>query len=35
MHDEFLESTLSASDIMDSYGGYDLADGLAFAHNID
>ena len=35
MHDEFLESSLSASEIMDSYGGYDLADGLAFAHNID
>ena len=35
MYNEFLESIESASDIMDSYGGYDLADGLAFAHNID
>ncbi len=35
MYAEFIESTESASDIMDSFGGYDLADGLAFAHNID
>ncbi len=35
MHDEFIESTESASDIMDSFGGYDLADGLCFAHDIN
>ena len=28
MQNEFLESIESASDIMDSFGGYDLADGL-------
>ena len=27
MHNEFLESIESASDIMDSFAGYDLADG--------
>ena len=34
MHDEFIESPESASDIMDSFG-YDLADGLCFAYNIE
>jgi len=35
MYAEFIESTESASDIMDSFGGYDLADGLCFAYNIE
>ena len=33
MYAEFIESTESASDIMDSFVGYDLADGLCFAYN--
>ena len=35
MQNEFIESIESASEIMDSFGGYDLADGLTIAHNAE
>ena len=35
MQNEFIESIESASDIMDSFGGYDLADGLTTTHNAE